>query len=100
MFNLSAVRGVRNGDKIGAKQEKNSMKNRRNFHHPFACEKTLKIDENPFENGPQNEKNETKSSNAKYRKCASRQGGNAISDVPWGAESMKIRCRKRFRYRV
>ena len=57
MFNLSAVRGVRNGDKIGAKQEKNSMKNRRNFHHPFACEKTLKIDENPFENAPKmNEK--------------------------------------------
>ena len=81
--------------------KKNIMKNRRNFHHPFGCEKSLKIVENPFENGPQNEwKNGTKSSNAKYRKCASRQGGNAIFDVPWDAKSMKIRCRKRFGYRV
>ena len=52
MFNFSAARGAQNGANIGAKREKNNMKNRRNFHHPFGCEKSLKIDENPFENGP------------------------------------------------
>ena len=54
MFFFSAARGVQNGAKIDATQEKNNMKNRRNFHHPFGYEKPLKIEENPFENGPQN----------------------------------------------